>query len=81
MLCYIEKNSEAVKLCQDLDKLFDKTKLRKYMAFLSGTKNLRHIEGRLELGHRMSYLLNLTQYFLEFNSFLGTCFPGSQVTP
>ena len=26
MLCYIEKNSEAVKLCQDPDKLFDKTK-------------------------------------------------------
>ena len=43
MLCYIEKNSEAVKLCQDPDELFDKTKLRKYMAFLSGTKNLRHI--------------------------------------
>ena len=35
------KNSEAVKLCQDPDELFDKTKLRKYMAFLSGTKKLK----------------------------------------
>ena len=43
MLCYIEKTSEAVKLCQDPDQLFDKTKLRNYMAFLSGTTNLRHI--------------------------------------
>ena len=56
MLCYIEKNSEAVKLCQDPDELFDKTKLSKYMAFLSGPKNLRHIYGRRELGHRISYL-------------------------
>ena len=38
MLSYIEKNSEAVKLCQDHDELLDKTLLRKYMAFLSGTK-------------------------------------------
>ena len=42
MLCYIEQTSKAVKLCQDPDKLFDRTKLRKYMAFLSGTKKLRH---------------------------------------
>ena len=43
MLCFIEeKNSEAVKVCQDTEELFDNTKLRKYMAFLSGTTNLRH---------------------------------------
>ena len=43
MQCYIEKKSKSSKLCQDPDELFDKTKLRKYMAFLSGTKKSRHI--------------------------------------
>ena len=44
ILCYFEeKNSEAVKLCQDPAELFDKTLIGKYMAFLSGTKKLRHI--------------------------------------
>ena len=44
-ICYVilNKNIEAVKLWQDPDELFDNTKLRKYMAFLCGTKNLRHI--------------------------------------
>ena len=42
MVCYIEKTSEAVKLCQDLDELFDNKKLRNYMTILSGTKKLRH---------------------------------------
>ena len=56
MLCYIEKNNEAVKLFQDPDKLFFNAKLKQYIAFLSGTKNLRHIYVRRELGHRMPYL-------------------------
>ena len=43
MLCFIEKNSEAVKLCQDPNELFDNQKLRQFMAFLYGTTNLRHI--------------------------------------
>ena len=50
MLCYIEKNSEAVKLCQDPDELFDKTLLRKYMAFLSGTKKLKTYIGKTGVG-------------------------------
>ena len=65
MLCYTEKNSEAVKPCQDPDELFHKTKVRKYMAFLSGTKNLRHIWGRWELGHRMSNLL-LNRFMFKY---------------
>ena len=69
MLCYIEKNSEAVKLCQDPDELFGKTKLRKYLAFLSGTKNLRHIKGSRELGHRTFYLFCWTFPFAaSFNN-------------
>ena len=44
------KNSEAVKLCQDPDELFDSTKLRKWMAFQSGTKKLKTYIGKMEVG-------------------------------